>query len=229
MKNAVRFGIFFMMWPLLFSCTDFFSTSLAPWAARDPNSLIPPVTTGNVDELIAGAENNPDMSLAILKKINDALKGADADEASSLQAAALEAAANASGLGPAILNQADDISQIMEDKDNAKGLVIDALNDMPNLKETGETLTSILPEPGTPEFAAFVEKADADDLATAAAILLAAEAKNQGEDYINTFDASAATGSAKLAVELAAAASRKYEETESSSRLKDILEGLNLI
>jgi hypothetical protein len=119
----------------------------------------------------------------------------------------------------------------MEDKDNAKGLIIDAINDMPNLKKTGETLTSILPAPDTPEFTACVEKADADDLATAAAILLAAEAKGKGDDYINNFDPddALATDSAKLAVGLANAALKKYEETESAGRLKDILEGLNLI
>jgi hypothetical protein len=188
------------------------------------------VTTGNVDELIANSENNPDMSLAVLKKIQDALKDAGSDDTSTLQAAALGAAANASGFGPAILNKADDISKVMEDKDNAKSLVIDAINDMPNLKETSETLTTILPKPGTSEFSAFVEKANADDLATAAAVLLAAEAKGKDESYINTFDPNtAATGSTKLAVELARAASKKYEDDDSPGRLKDILEGLNLV
>ncbi|MDR2258061.1 MAG: hypothetical protein LBE14_02805 [Treponema sp.] len=227
--NIVYVGIFFMVLPLFFSCTDFFSTSLASWAARSPDSLIPTVTAGNVDELIANSENNPDMSLAVLKKIEDALKNAGSGEASALQAAALGAAANASGFGSAILNKADDISKIMEDKDNAKGMVVDAIQDMPNLKETSETLTTILPKPGTGEFDAFVEKANPDDLATAAAVLLAAEAKGK-ENYIDTFDPGAAdTESAKLAVELARAASRKYEEDNSTGRLKDILEGLNLV
>jgi hypothetical protein len=215
---------------LFFSCTDFFSTSLAPWAARDPYSLIPAVTPGNVNDLIADSENNPDMSLAVLKKIQDALEGAGPDDAGTLQAAALGAAANASGFGPAVLNKADDISKLMEDKDNAKNLMFEAINDMPNLEETSETLTAILPKPGTAEFDTFIEKADADDLATAAAVLLAAEAKGKGDDYINTFTPeTAATDSAKLALELAGAAARKYEETNTGGRLKDILEGLNLV
>jgi hypothetical protein len=227
--NIVCLGIFFIVLPLFFSCTDFFSTSLASWAARNPESLIPKVTTDNVDELIASSENNPDMSLAVLKKIQDALKGAGSGATSDLQAAALGAAANASGFGSTILNKAGDISKVMEDKDNAKGLVVDAISDMPNLVETSETLTAILPKPGTGEFDAFVEKADADDLATAAAVLLAAEAKGK-DDYIDSFDPNTAdTESARLAVELARAASQKYEEDNSAGRLKDILEGLNLV
>jgi hypothetical protein len=232
-KYFVRFVIVFILWPLFFSCTDFFSTSLASWAARDPASLIPAVTTGNVDELIDDSENNPDMSLAVLKKIGDALERASPDDASTLQAAALEAAANASGFGPTLLNKASDISSLMEDKNNAKGLIIDTINDMPNLQETGEILTAVIPEPDTPEFDAFIEKADADDLATAAAVLLAAEAKSSSDsgDYINNFDSSASglSPSANLAVKLAGEASKKYEETNSTSRLKDILEGLNLV
>jgi hypothetical protein len=229
----IRSVISFAIICLFFSCTDFFSTSLAPWAARNPDSLVPPVTTGNVDELVAGAENNPDLSLAILKKIKEALEGANPDDASSLQSAALEAAANASGFGPTLLNKASDISEIMENPDNVKGLVIDAINDMPNLKETGETLIAIVPDPSTPEFADFVAKADADDLATAAAILLASTAKDSldGEGFINDFDPSAPDipPSATLAVELAKAAAQKYSETESGGRLKDVLEGLNLV
>jgi hypothetical protein len=104
---------------------------------------------------------------------------------------------------------------------------------MPNLTETSETLTAVIPEPGTEEFDAFIEKADADDLATAAAVLFAAEAKSSSDsgDYINNFD-SAASGlspSANLAVKLAEGASKKYEDNNSTGRFKDILEGLNLV
>jgi hypothetical protein len=231
--NIMTFMTIFAVFGLFFSCTDFFSTSLAPWAARDPSSLIPPVTMENVNDLIASSENNPDMSFEILVKIQEALENADPGAASSLQAAALEAAANASGFGQTLLNKASDISQLMEDKDNAKGLVIDAINDMPNLKETGELLTAILPDPSTPEFADFIAKADADDLATAAAVLLASTAKDNldSEDFLTTFDPSAPDlpPSATLAIELAKAAAQKYEENESAGRLQDILEGLNLV
>jgi hypothetical protein len=173
------------------------------------------------------------MSLEILKKINDAVNGAGGDDASALQAAALQAAANASSLGPTILNKADDISKVIDNPEGARDLVIGAINDMPNLAETSNALNNILPDPGTPAFDAFVEKASADDLATAAAVLLAAEAKNMvdDEDYIKNFNPAAPdlSDSAKLAVELAKAASGKFDEDDSNSRLKDILGGLNLV
>jgi hypothetical protein len=222
---------------LLCSCTQFFSSSLAPWAARKPADLVPPVTVDNVDELIEIAENDPDLSLEVLKGIGKALEDADADEKSSLQAAALQAASNASGMGAAIMHQAGNISEAMEDKDNVKGLVADVLGEMDNLGETSDVLSDILPEPGTPEFNAFVEKADADDLAMAAAILLAAEAKEQvnSEDYFTSFDPKDPGASLNprenMAVALAKSALGKGDDPNSglSGRLKEILEGLNLL
>ncbi|MDR1098897.1 MAG: hypothetical protein LBL28_00300 [Treponema sp.] len=218
---------------LVFSCTGFFSTSLATWAARDPNAVLPPVTTGNVTDLISSSENNPDMSLAVLKKIKDAVDNASPETASSLQAAALQAAANASNMGPTLLNKVANISDVTDNMDDAKQLVIDTINEMSNLSETSSTLTAVLPEPGTPSFDAFIEKANADDLATAAAVLIAAEAKGKvdGDEFINNFDPANPdlSSSAVLAIELAKAASQKYENGSSGSRLKDIIAGLNLI
>ncbi|MDR1586657.1 MAG: hypothetical protein LBS57_04290 [Treponema sp.] len=222
---------------LICSCTQFFSSSLAPWAARDPGALVPPVTTGNVKELIEVAENNPDLSLEVLRGIDKALQDANDDEKNSLQAAALQAASNASGMGTAIMHQAGNISEIMEDKDNAKKLVTDVLQDMDNLSDTSNLLVDILPEPGTPEFDAFVKKANADDLAIAAAILLAAESKEQinSGDYFNSFNpndpAASLNPRENLAVGLAKSALDKSDEPNSglSGRLQDILEGLNLL
>jgi hypothetical protein len=207
---------------LFFSCTDFFTTSLASWARRDPASLIPPVTTGNVQELIELTENNPDMALALLKKINDA--GANPD----LQAAALQVAANASGLGTAILQHTDDIGSI--DETNAKGIVVDALNSLSNVAETGTVLGDILPSPDTQAWDDFVAVSSAEDLAMAAAVLLAAEAKTApggASGYIDDFDPDVpGTPMEKLAVSLATAAKDK---PSTGGFLEDLLSGLNLI
>jgi hypothetical protein len=215
---------------LVFSCTGFFSTSLAPWAARDSAALIPPVNAGNVDDLIAGAENDPDMSLELLKKIRDAASGAGGEEAAGLQAAALQAAVNASGLGATLLNNVDNITGAIENPEGAAKDFSKILNEMPNLEQSGEILTEVLPDPGTPEFDAFVEKASPDDLTTAAVALLAAEAKGKDESFIDNFDPSAAeTGSTKLAVAMAEAALKKYDDSDSGGMFKDLLGGLNLI
>jgi hypothetical protein len=187
-----------------------------------------------VDDLIEAAENDPDLSLEVLKGIDKALEDAGDDEKSTLQAAALEAASNASGMGTALLHQAGNIAEVLENTDNAGKLVADTLEDMDNLTETSEVLMNILPEPGTPEYAAFAEKASADDLAMAAALMLAAEAKEKqdSEDYFNSFDPGAsASPRESMAVELAKTALEKGDEPGSglSDRLKQILEGLNLL
>jgi hypothetical protein len=207
---------------LFFSCSDFFTTSLASWAQRDPSSLIPPVTTGNVKELIELTESSPDMSLALLKGILDA--GTNPE----LQVASLQIAANASGLGAAIFQHADDISNI--NATNAKGIVVDALNSLSNVVEAGTVLEDILPSPGTPAWDAFVAASGAEDLAMAAMVLLAGKAKDSGnpEGYISAFPTLPITPGSpeEMAKELAGAARNNYS---GGGFLEGILKGLNLI
>ncbi|HCC38252.1 MAG TPA: hypothetical protein DEQ14_11970, partial [Treponema sp.] len=163
---------------------------MAPWAARNPDNVVPNVTVGNVKELVSETGSNPDLSYSLLKKIQDTVDGANANDTAVLQSAALGAAANATGLGPVILNQAGDIINALSDNDKAQDLIVKTLNDMQHLEDTGSILTAVLPEPDTPEFTAFVEQASADDLAIAAAVLLAGQAKQQGDSgsYLSNFD-----------------------------------------
>jgi hypothetical protein len=218
-------------------CTDFFSTTLAPWAVRDPSTLIPPVTAGNVGELIFQAENNPDLSLAILKGIQDSVNNASAEDRRTLETAALEAAGNATGLASSILNQAGKISSVLDDSEKARDLIVDAINGMSHLSETRDILTDILPsDPNSADFKTFTDNTGAENLVMAAAILLVAEASDMTdkgvsqEDFIYNFDpGSVNTPSLSLAVSLATAAVGKPELIEGDSYLKDILQGLNLV
>jgi hypothetical protein len=219
------------LWAFFFlSCTEFFSTSLAPWAARDPASLIPPVTADNVDDLIAQAENNPDMSLALLKKIRDARNSASGAELGKLQAAALEAAVNATGLGNSLLTAVGELGGL-EDPDKAGELARNAINRMSNLAEAGELLNEILPRPGgdPAEFQAFTEHTGSEDLVMSAVVLLAAESQKHDDGYIENFDANKPlTPSEQLPVDLAKAALEKIGEEGGQGPLGDILSGLNL-
>ena len=228
-----RIGIILLTCFLSFgSCTQFFSTSLAKWSARDHSKDVPIITVGNVEDAIQKAENDPNLSLTILKGIDEALKTANEDEASALRAAALGAAANAAGLGHVVLNQLMNIPGALQDPENAIDLVVTIIGELKNLKEAGDALVAILPEPGTPAFDAFVEKASAEDLAVAAAlILLASEAQNHddAEDYLNNFDPNdplaELTEAETFAVKLAEAAIAKGMD----DKFKDLLSGLNLV
>ena len=220
------------------SCTDFFSKSWAPWAARDPDKLIPKVNAGNVDELIAAAENNPDMSLAVLKKINEAKKGASKEDVAILQNAALEAAVNAVGLGSAVLNAAGEIINIdlsdVDAADDAKKIVLDAINSMKNLDATSQALCEILPQPNTQAFDDWASEAKPDDLAMAAVVLLAGEINKHSDnidDYLESYydaDPNDITLPEELALALAIASIVSKQEDGLNETLKSMLQGLNL-
>lgn len=228
------------------SCTDFFSNSWATWAARDPDKLIPKVTAGNIDELIAMAENNPKLSLAILKKIQSAVNGASGSEKLKLQSAALETAVNAVGLGQSVLSAAGELTNV-KGPDDALDLVLDAINSMKNLDAASSALLDILPEPDlTPEsdFRKFADATSADDLAMAAVLLIAGEAKNQAGDskddlvdYVENLGVRLSSdppdvdpeGSENLAQIMAIASALSGRTDELNSSLFDVLSGLNLL
>jgi hypothetical protein len=225
------FPLFFAAAAMLVSCTDFFSTSLATWASRDPDKIVPGVNAGNVDELIAMAKNDTDLSLAVLKKIRNAVDS-DASEGdkAKLQCAAVTAAVNAVGLGQAVLGVLDDLGAI-EGDDNIRELVMDSLDGMKNLEEAASVLYTILPSPDSPAFNSYVSEASAIDLAMAAVILLAGEVKqksvNERDAYIMGFDPDQTnTDIEQLAVKLAQEAFARQDEL--SGPIGDALAGLNL-
>jgi hypothetical protein len=209
------------------SCTDFFTTSWGKWAARDPASLIPNVTASNVDELISMSENNPDLSLEVLKKIGKASGSSSGGDKAKLQNAAITAAVNASNLTNVLMNNVSNVSSLKEAED-VKDLMTNTLNSMDNLTSASDTLTGILAQD-----TAFTDSASADDLAMAAALILAGEAKKAGDldVFSNHVSGSATTGTpVGLAEDLATKAKEKYEAGENSaSPLKDLLTQLGLV
>ena len=214
---------------VLASCTDFFSTSLASWAQRDPASLVPEVTTGNVRDLVRMAENDPDLSLELLREIKAAADRAAPGAAAFLQAEGIRAGINAVDLGSSLLHGIDDIARV-GDPDEARGMLVNAINAMPNLTETGAVLSDLVPDPSdTAAFDAFIAAADLNDLAMAAAVLLAAEAKNSGDSagYINDIDlADSGKPPSALVRALAGEAKAKYDAGDGSGLVGDLLEGL---
>ena len=233
LKNMKKicFFLLVLITALAMSCTDFFSNSWASRAARNPDKLVPPVNAGNVDKLIADAENYPDLSMAILKKIEEAMNGGmSPEDIKKLQNAALEAATNAVGLGSAVLNTVTEILDIdMNDIDEAAGIVLDAINNMKNLDTASDTLKDILPPPKTSEFDEWAAGANADDLAMAAVLLLAGEIKDLDGDNINDIWNTINSNPAEYErAELALAIVDAIDIDELSDPLKNVLKGLKL-
>ena len=228
---------------VIVSCTDFFSTSWAKFAARDPNKLIPAVTAGNVNDLVAQTENNPDLSLAVLKKIQSAVNGgaSDADK-QKLQNAALEAAVNAAGLGQAVLGTVSQLNNIdLSDPGTAAGdaldIVLKAVGNMKNLDATSQALIATLPDPNDPtkngDFDTWAAGASADNLAMAAAVLISGEINKNGKDILNNLPASPGSGtgtdSENLALAMALATTLDGRVDQLSGPMKSVLQGLNLL
>jgi hypothetical protein len=171
---------------LLFSCTQFFSTSWASWAARDPAQLIPAVTRANVNDLVKSFEDDPDGSFALLKKIKEAHDGAASPE---LEVAALKAAINSVDLINAIVGVVGELSNLgnFDNPDEVRNIIEKALGGMKNLEAVGETLSAILPAPNSSDFDNFVNAASVEDLAMGAIVLLLGEASKQDADNLEDF------------------------------------------
>jgi hypothetical protein len=227
MKKIVVPG--FLLSLVFVSCTDFFTTSWGEWAARNPANLIPKVTAGNVQELVDMAENNPDLSLEVLKKIGAAVGGASGGDKTKLQNAAVAAALNASDLTGALMNNASNVSNL-EDPEQVKDLISNTLNGMDNLGPASDALTAILAQ----DTEAFKDSASADDLAMAAALILAGEAKKADnadlfDDLDNATIPPESQAAVDLAKDLAGKAAEKYDAGGGdNSVLKDLLDKLGL-
>jgi len=226
-KFCRKFLPFLLVLLFFCSCTDFFSTSWGKWAARDPSKLIPPVTIDNVYDLLDMA-TTPDLSLELLKKIGDAVEKSKGDEKAKLQAAAVEAAANSVGLLQTLAGATGALTNI--DEDNAKDFAIKTINGMPNLDEASDALFKLLNSGDSDDFDNFIDNATAEEIALAAVLILAGEAKKNQDDmdkYIDEFFDDPSP-QAELALLLAESLVDKGKVEDVPGPLRDILEGLNL-
>jgi hypothetical protein len=111
----------FVVLLLLNSCADFFSTSWGDAFKRDPKKV--KVTVSNVGQLLEVAKGDPELSRAILDKI-------DANSAGALKQAAIKAANQAAGVTTLVL-------------ENVKTL-IDAYNDRDSIGNYEDAITGVV-------------------------------------------------------------------------------------
>jgi hypothetical protein len=129
-------------------CEDFFSTSWGAAFARDPADMFKnvTVTAGNVDDLLEASKGNPNVAKEALKKIKGAIKGDLSAGDLKLQAAALTAATEASGVASAIVSQAASLVHLTdlseeEQEAKAKEVMDSVLKKAQNLDVVAQTLT----------------------------------------------------------------------------------------
>jgi hypothetical protein len=173
---------------LLSSCADFFTNSWGKNAARDPSTI--KVTAGNVMSLLKEAKGDVKTSRGILSKIAEQL----ADKPNPvLQAAAVKAAVQASGLGTAALGALDDVDI---DSTNSKAfneLLSKIQNDVKDndLGGISKDIVSSLPVTGRPPrfTGSYIEEVSDSDLTLLALALILAESEKNGgfDSYIETW------------------------------------------
>jgi hypothetical protein len=174
---------------ILSSCTDVFSTSWGSALKRDPDKLIPQVTSSNVKELLEASLGDPGFATTLLGKINDSVKTTQGEEKAALQDAGLKAAANASGLTNSILNNAEALlksggGNIEDIKNTVDGILRDMNGEA--LQQIAGNLQTILKDKNTYQAK---NKAPDEDLAVAAIVLLLADAKKAEnlDAYLDAF------------------------------------------
>ena len=186
-KNGSKYFVAAAACLALASCQQFFTTSLAKPLARDPASLIPAVTASNAKALADTVADDPAGSLVVLKGLADVVASAPPAEQPALAALALDVAANASGVGSALLESTGEIADLVTGgnlsdpatQDKLFDAIDNAIGGLANLGDSAETLTTILT--GTSAtIGQIAENATADELAMAAIVLLAANAKDSG-------------------------------------------------
>jgi hypothetical protein len=174
---------------LLSSCADFFTNSWGKNSGRDPTFE---VTPSNVDRLLREYNGNTAASREILREIAGELEG---NPNPALQAAAVKAAAQASGIATAALT---DLGDLLAKDTNDPDAAYNFLNGIKG-KTTGNDLTGIskdivasLPvdtSSATPVFKGdFADKASSSDLTILVlALVLAESEKTPGglDAYIN--------------------------------------------
>jgi hypothetical protein len=177
---------------LLSSCADFFTNSWGKNAARDPGTI--KVTSDNVNDLLREAKGDTKTSKGILDKIAGELEN-NSNPDPTMQAAAVKAANQASGLGTTVL---DSLDNLKVDDPDAFNELLKGIQD----KTKGNNLTGIsgviadsLPvsQSGTPVFQGdFIDNVSDSDLTILALALVLAEAEkneNSFENYIETWTA----------------------------------------
>jgi hypothetical protein len=180
-RNRMFFGVMALATSLaLVSCGDFFSTTWGEDFARNPSGV--KVSESNVKDLLRDANGDTKASRAILEKLRGTKNPA-------LQAAAVKAANQASGLTQLVLSNLDTLTEDTNDTKALEKLGQTVLDEAKNndivgvAKDIAETLPVKTGTNG-PEFdGPFVKSVPTSDLTILLVTMMMAEAVDANDDF----------------------------------------------
>lgn len=178
--------VFLVLFPT--SCMDVFTNSWGSTFKRDPNKLIPRVTTSNVGELLDASVGDPEFAAVLLKKISDSLENTTDKDRAILQDAGLKAAVEASGLAAEFINNAGELlkTESAEGVKNSIDAILKNLDTDRSISIAEDLLAILDDENAFKTYSA----ASSGDLAVAAVVLLLGEVKKSGgtlDAYLDSF------------------------------------------
>jgi len=115
-KTLFRIGVCIALGAFVFTaCDSFYNDSWGSQRKYAPKEL----NADNVGELVDASVGNPELALALAKKVRDTVKGMDDSrrDKAKLQAAGVELVFEASGLGTSLLSHIDKALGVVEARD----------------------------------------------------------------------------------------------------------------
>jgi hypothetical protein len=178
--------VFLVLFPT--SCMDVFTNSWGSALKRDPDKLIPKVTTSNVGELLDASVGDPEFAAVLLGKIRNSVENTTGKDKAILQDAGLKAAVEASGLAAEFINNAGELlkTESAEGVKNSIDTILKNLDTDRSISIANNLLDILDDETAFKEFS----EASNGDLAVAAVVLLIGEVKKSGgtlDDYLDDF------------------------------------------
>ncbi|MDR2478927.1 MAG: hypothetical protein LBD48_06405 [Treponema sp.] len=131
-KLSVVLGVILAGALVIVSCDSFFSSSWGEGSTREYSADNIDLNAGNVDSWVKNAKGNPKLAAELTEKIKRELQNGKLSEKdrAKLQAAGVNLALEASGIGPSMISNASDAINKLSSSDGGANALPDVLKDM---------------------------------------------------------------------------------------------------
>ncbi len=211
---------------LFTGCQELFTTSLAASLARDEKKVYAKVSTKELPSAIADIKASPSSksAIALLDRIESLASSASSKDKVFLAVQAVEIADIALDLTAVLL---DNLDYILEAETLEEIDVSDVLDSIAHVEGIAATLQAVLPEPGTEDWADFIEASDEDSLMFAAIAIISNEVLSQEDPAEFFFNLSIDSSDENPSLQLASALIETSSEGASEYYYEAFLEGFS--